>query len=169
MSPDLPAPPSTDARRGPWGLRPGAPPDGRVLFYAEPVPDVAVAFSILAILLGAPVALVAIELLLVLAAVTGLVAWTHVRSRRFEVTPTHVRIRRVPFAAAEMIPLERVRWARGGPLDPKAREGLEMLEMGVAEEAGAVRCLILVGLREAGEAAAAVLAVRDGRVTLPAA
>jgi membrane protein YdbS with pleckstrin-like domain len=133
------------------------------------VPDVAVAFAVLAILLGAPMALVAVELLLVLAAVAGLLAWGHVRSRRFEVTPTHVRIRHVPFATAELIPLERVRWARGGPLDPKARAGLEVLEMGVAEEAGVVRRLVLVGLREAGEAAAAVLAVRDGRVPLPAA
>lgn len=163
--PDRPATPL----RGPWGLRPGAPPDDRVLFYAEHVPDVAVAFAVLAIVLGAPVALVAVELLVAIAVVAALFAWVHLRSLRFEVTPTHLRVRRALFGVAERIPLERVRWARGGPVDGRGRRGLEILEVGIAAEAGTVRRLVLVGVRGASEAAAAVLAVRDGRVTLPAA
>lgn len=166
-------PPSPDAFRGPWGLRPGAPKDDRVLYYAEQVPDLAVAFAILAILLGAPVGLVMADLLLALVVAICASAWVFLRSRRLEITPTHVRVRRIPFAAPTLIPLERVRWARGGPLGHRSQEGrrkgLEILEMGVADDAGTVRRLALVGLREAAEAAGAVLAVRDGRVTVPAA
>ncbi len=162
-------PPPGDAFRGPWGPRPGAPRDDRVLFYAEHVPDVVVSFAILAVILGAPVAFVALELVVAVAVAAAGVAWAHLRAVRFEVTPTHVRVRRALFAAAELIPLDRVRWAVGGPLDPRVRRGLEILEIGVAEEAGRIRRLALVGIREASEAAAAVLAIRDGRVAVPAA
>ena len=151
-------------------------PDEPVLYWTSRAPSASWTGFAVTALLSLPLAFLAPASALVCVALGALLALANHRAFRFELTPTHLRLRPGFLLPAVRIPLERIAGARPdfGKREPAldgTREGAVVLRLQGGRE------LHLGGLLEPAEAAAAIATVKrrgtspsghDGPVTAQA-